>query len=78
MGTASTGRRGLEAVEAVAKGSWVRAAEIYERCGSDLSIAFAQLQTGGDADLRAALDFYRSVDASRYIRQAEAGLAATA
>ena len=68
----------VEAAEAVAAGSWARAAEIYERCGSELSVAFARLQTGRDADLRAALDFYRSVNASRYVRQAEAGLAAIA
>jgi len=75
-----TGRRTpwLEAAEAVAAGSWARAAEIYERCGSPLSTAFARLQTGRDADLRAALDFYRSAGATRYVRQAEAGRAASA
>jgi tetratricopeptide (TPR) repeat protein len=67
----------VEAAEAVAAGSWARAAEIYERSGSALSVAYARLQAGRDADLRAALDFYRSVNASRYVRQAEAGLAAT-
>jgi class 3 adenylate cyclase/tetratricopeptide (TPR) repeat protein len=75
-----TGRRTpwLEAAEAVAAGSWARAIEIYERCGSPVSVAFAQLQTGRDADLRAALDFYRSAGASFYVRQAEARLAAIA
>jgi tetratricopeptide (TPR) repeat protein len=68
----------LEAAEAVAEGDWSRATAIYERCGSPLSVAFSRLQTGRDADLRAALDFYRSVSASRYVRQAETALAATA
>ena len=61
-----------------AAGDWVRAAEIYARCGAVTDEAFARLQAGGDANLRAALDFYRSVKASRYVRQAEAGLAAIA
>jgi len=74
-----TGRRTpwLAAAEAAAAGDWGRAAEIYEECGSEVSVAFAKLQTGLDADLRAAFDFYRSVGAPRYVRQAEAGLAAT-
>ena len=75
-----TGRRTpwLAAAEAAAADDWSRAAEIYEECGSDLSVAFAKLQTGLDADVRAALDFYRSVGAPHYVRQAEARLAATA
>jgi tetratricopeptide (TPR) repeat protein len=75
-----TGRRTpwLAAAEAVAAGDWSRAVEIYEECGSQLSAAFAKLQTGYDVDVRAALDFYRSVDAPFYVRQAEARLAATA
>jgi hypothetical protein len=75
-----TGRRTpwLAAAEAVAAGDWSRAAEIYEECGSELGVAFARLQTGLDADVRAALDFYRSVGAPHYVRQAEARLAATA
>ena len=68
----------LEASEAVAADNWDRAAEIYARCGAVTDEAFARLQAGGDANLRAALDFYRSVKASRYVRQAEAGLAAIA
>ncbi|MBA3383906.1 MAG: hypothetical protein H0T20_04540 [Actinobacteria bacterium] len=80
IGVMGTGRRTpwLEAAEAVAAGSWARAAEIYERCGSAVSVAFARLQAGGDADLRAALDFYRVAGASRFVREAEARLAAIA
>ena len=65
----------LEAAEAVAEGDWARAAAIYERCGSPLSVAFARLQSGLDGDVRAALDFYRSAGAPFYVRWAEAQLA---
>ena len=68
----------LEAAQAVDSNDWSQAAEIYARCGAVTDEAFARLQAGGDANLRAALDFYRSVKASRYVREAEAGLAATA
>ncbi len=68
----------LEAAEAVGSNDWPQAAEIYARCGAVTDEAFARLQAGGDANLRAALDFYRSVKASRYVREAEAGLAVTA
>ncbi|MEP7335140.1 MAG: AAA family ATPase, partial [Actinomycetota bacterium] len=67
----------LDAAESAVVDDWTRAAEIYARCGAVNDEAFARLQSGGDANLRAALDFYRSVEASRYVRQAEAGLAAT-
>jgi hypothetical protein len=67
----------LEAAQAVRSSDWSQAAEIYARCGAVTDEAFARLNAGGDANLRAALDFYRSVKASRYVRQAEAGLAAT-
>ena len=40
--------------------------------------AFALLRAGREADLRRALEFYRRVGATRYMREAEAGLAATA
>ena len=75
-----TGRRTpwLAAAEAAVADDWTRAAEIYEECGSELSVAFAKLQTGLDANVRAALDFYRSVGAPHYVRLAEARLAATA
>ena len=68
----------LEAAEAVAAGSWVRALETYERTGPELTIAFAGLQTGNDAAVRSALEFYRSVGAPFYERQAEERLAAIA
>jgi hypothetical protein len=43
-----------------------------------LNAAFARLQPGRDACLRTALDFFRAAGASRYVREAEAGLAAIA
>ena len=57
---------------------WIAALPIYERIGTPTSVAFARLQSGRDADLRAALDFYRPLRASLYIRLAEAKLAAIA
>jgi class 3 adenylate cyclase/tetratricopeptide (TPR) repeat protein len=68
----------LEAARTVAAEGWLAALPIYERIGTPTSVAFARLQAGRDADLRAALDFYRPRRASFYIRQAEAKLAATA
>jgi class 3 adenylate cyclase/tetratricopeptide (TPR) repeat protein len=68
----------VEAADAVLGGDWDAAAAIYARCVSPLDEAFARLQAGGDANLRAARDFYRSVNASKYVREAEAQLAATA
>jgi len=68
----------LEAVEAAAAGDWLRAAEVYRAIGTVTDEAFALLQAGGDTQLSAALDFYRSVGAKRYVREAEAKLAAIA
>jgi class 3 adenylate cyclase/tetratricopeptide (TPR) repeat protein len=68
----------LDAAAAAAERDWGRAAQIYRHIGSSADEAFALLQTAGEGELRAALDFYRSVAAKRYIRQAEAQLAAIA
>ena len=68
----------LEAAEAVAAEGWATAAEVYGRCGARGDEAFARLQAGGDDELRRALSFFREVGATRYIREAEAGLAAIA
>jgi tetratricopeptide (TPR) repeat protein len=68
----------LEAARTVAAEGWVAALPTYERIGTRTSVAFARLQAGRDADLRAALDFYRPLRASFYVRQAEAKLAAIA
>ena len=80
VGTTTTARRTpwLEAAEAVLAGDWSRAVEIYERSGSSVGTALARLQTGRHTDLVAALEFFRSVNAPFYVRQAEAKLAAIA
>jgi hypothetical protein len=68
----------LEAARAVASGGWRSALPHYERVALPVGLAFARLQTGADADVRAALEFYRSIGAPFYTRQAEARLAAIA
>jgi hypothetical protein len=40
--------------------------------------AFARLQSGREPEVRQALDFYRRAGATRYIREGEALLAASA
>jgi hypothetical protein len=68
----------LVAAEAVAAKGWAAAAEVYARCGARGDDAFARLQAGGDDELRRALSFFREVEATRYIREAEAALSAIA
>jgi hypothetical protein len=87
----SRGRRTrwLEAAEAIIAGHWTGAADVYDRIGARSSEAFARLRAGeqlaragrraeADAQLLLAVDFCRSVRATRYLRQAEALLAASA
>jgi tetratricopeptide (TPR) repeat protein len=54
------------------------AAEIYDEMGALSLGAFYRLQTGVVDEVQAALGFYRGVRATRYVRQGEALLAATA
>jgi len=79
----------LQAARAVATGEPGRAAEVMGGIGAATPEAFYRLQAAeqlvregrrreADAQLVPALEFYRSVAASRYIRGAEALLAATA
>jgi class 3 adenylate cyclase len=68
----------LEAATAFAAGDYVRAADLYARIGSLPDEADARLRSGRDAQVRRALDFYRSVGATRYVREGEALLAASA
>ena len=58
--------------------SFRTAAEIFGGGSFKAYEAFFRLQTGDEADVRAALDFYRSVGATRYTREAEALLAVEA
>jgi hypothetical protein len=71
------------------QGDFGRSAEIYEEIGSLPDEAFARLRAAealiregdraqGDEQLQRALGFYRSVDATAYIRDGEALLARTA
>jgi predicted ATPase/class 3 adenylate cyclase len=79
----------IEAATAFVRGDFQRAAEIYAACGSLPDEAFARLRAAqaliadgsraeGDRELQRALAFYRSVDATAYIREGEALLARTA
>jgi class 3 adenylate cyclase/tetratricopeptide (TPR) repeat protein len=79
----------LDAADALARGDFLRAAEIYAQIGTRANEAYTRLRAAaqlvdagrrGDADqqLRPALAFWRSVAAKRYVREGEALLAATA
>jgi len=68
----------LRAALAVASRDINEAAEICGGMGLRSNEAFFRLQAGGEQDVRAALDFYRRVGATRYVREGEALLAASA
>ncbi|HEY3522311.1 MAG TPA: AAA family ATPase [Candidatus Limnocylindrales bacterium] len=81
--------RWREAAERVAADDWPGAAAIYELIESPTDVAIAHLRAGeqlvragrrreADVHLAAALAFWRSVGATRYIAAAEGLLAATA
>ena len=67
-----------DAAQAFVAGDYIGAAERYAEIGSVPHEAEARLRTGRADQVRRALDFYRSVGATRYIREGEALLAATA
>jgi hypothetical protein len=68
----------LEAALHALADRWAEAADVYRRIGSVPDEADALLRSGDDSRVRKALAFYRSVDATRYLRQAEALLPASA
>jgi class 3 adenylate cyclase/tetratricopeptide (TPR) repeat protein len=68
----------LLAARAIAAGEFVRAADIFREMGDVSLEAFYRLQSGVEQEVRAALAFYRGVGATRYLREGEALLAATA
>jgi tetratricopeptide (TPR) repeat protein len=82
--------RHIQAAEALARGDYSRAAEMYAEIGARPNEAYTRLRAAGqlvgggrrkeadDAQLQSALAFWRSVGATRYIREGEALLAATA
>jgi class 3 adenylate cyclase/tetratricopeptide (TPR) repeat protein len=70
--------RWLDAAAAISKGDLVGAADVLGEIGARPIAAFIRLQSGFEPQVRKALEFYRSVGASRYIREGEALLAASA
>jgi predicted ATPase/class 3 adenylate cyclase len=79
----------VDAAQAIADGEYVRAADIYARAGGRPIEAYTRLRAAADlveagrraeanAQLHRALAFWRSVGATRYIREGEVLLAATA
>ena len=68
----------LLAARAIAAGDFTRAAAIFVEMGDKSLAAFCRLQTGLEHEVRQALAFYRRVGATRYIREGEALLAASA
>jgi class 3 adenylate cyclase/tetratricopeptide (TPR) repeat protein len=79
----------VDAAEALARGNYLTAADIYAKMGMLPNEAYArlcaaaQLSDAGqreeaDRQLQRTLAFWRSVDATRYVREAEALLPATA
>ncbi len=63
--------------EAILAPDPVTAADLLREIGHRPAEAYARLRAGG-RQLHAALEFYRSVEATRYIREAESQLAASA
>jgi tetratricopeptide (TPR) repeat protein len=79
----------IHAARAVAAGDFVRAADLFVEIGAPTEEAFYRLRAAeafvaegrraeADAQLGPALAFYRSVGATRYVREGEALLAASA
>jgi hypothetical protein len=73
----------------IAEGDYARAADVYAEMGALPNEAYTRLraaeelvaegrQAEADEQLRSALAFYRSVGATRYIREGEALLPLTA
>jgi len=64
-----------EAARAYASGDFSAAAAILSEIGSKPDAAYARMRSGVPAGVNAALEFYRSVGASRYVRECESLLA---
>jgi class 3 adenylate cyclase/tetratricopeptide (TPR) repeat protein len=60
-----------EAARAYVSGQLTTAADILAEIGSKPDEAYARLRSGNDADVRRALEFYRSVGATRYLDEGE-------
>jgi hypothetical protein len=70
--------RWLDAGWAVLAGDLRTAIDILAQIDAPAFGAFFRLKSGTEPDVRAALDFYRRVRATRYVREGEAQLAASA
>ena len=64
-----------EAAPAYVSGDFTTAADILTGMGSKPDEAYVRLRSGNDADVRRALEFYRSVGATRYLDEGESMLA---
>jgi tetratricopeptide (TPR) repeat protein len=67
-----------DAARAFTTGDYIGAADLYARIGSLSDEGDARLRSGEEDQVSRALEFYRSVGATRYIREGEALLAASA
>jgi class 3 adenylate cyclase len=67
-----------EAARAIAVGEFARGADVIEQIGAPSYAAFHRLHAGTEDQARLALDYYRTVGATRFMRQAEAQLPAPA
>jgi len=67
-----------DAARAHAAGDFVAAAELCAQMGAKPHEAYSRLCSGDQRQVQRALEFYRSVGATRYIREGEALLAKTA
>jgi hypothetical protein len=70
--------RWLDAARAFARGDYTHAAELFSEIGSRPNESYARLAAGDKANVRSALDFYRSVGAAFFAKRAEALLPASA
>jgi tetratricopeptide (TPR) repeat protein len=68
----------LSAAKVFVAGDYVAAADLYAKIGSLPDEADARLRSGIEGEVQRALEFYRSVGATRYIREGEALLTASA
>jgi tetratricopeptide (TPR) repeat protein len=68
----------LPAAHAIADGNLALAADRIDEIGHTAAAAYARLRSGTDPNARAALAFYRGVGATRFVREGEAVLGATA
>jgi tetratricopeptide (TPR) repeat protein len=67
-----------EAARAYASKDYRRAAEMFAEIGSKPDEAYARLRSGEELEVRRALEFYRSVGATRYLDEGERMLARSA